>query len=96
MKKWASLLLSVFLIFATTGTAAFAANEKEANGLKTLEYRINEGEWQTVPGFIENSRENSFSVELPRNTETRNAIVEIRRRLSTRKIKRSSTMVGKQ
>lgn len=78
MKKWVSLLLSVFLVFATTGTAAFAANEKEANGLKTLEYRINEGEWQTVPGFIENSRENSFSVELPRNTETRNAIVEIR------------------
>ena len=77
MKRWISLLLSAFLIFATTGMATSAADEKEPNGLKTLEYRINEGEWQAVPGFAENSTEDQFSVELPRNTETRNAVVEI-------------------
>lgn len=73
MKRWISLLLSAFLIFATTGMATSAADEKEPNGLKTLEYRINEGEWQAVPGFAENSTEDQFSVELPRN-----AVVEIR------------------
>lgn len=78
MKRWISVLLSVLLLLGLTGMTTLAADENKKNGLKTLEYRINESEWQTVPDFSENGTGNSFSVELLRSAQIHNAVVEIR------------------
>ena len=78
MKRWISVLLSVLLLLGLTGMTTLAADENKKNGLKTLEYRINESEWQTVPDFTENGTGNSFSVELLRSAQIHNAVVEIR------------------
>lgn len=78
MKRWISVLLSVLLLLGLTGMTTLAADENQRNGLKTLEYRVNEGEWKAVPDFTENGTGNSFSVELPRSSQIHNAVVEIR------------------
>ncbi len=74
-KKLLAMLITLVLLTSLL-TATVTAGDSEPNGLSALEYRVNGGDWQSVPGF--SAEEDEYALAFPRERVFREITVELR------------------